>query len=152
MNWRLASRSGDGRGGLRIPALAVLVAGALACLAAPASIAAVDDPDTIDALQAKPGKALVYMIIVQDRPWSPETHVMLGNKLSGYLRYALGGQMVRDTPAAEGRKVRIVLVAEEEPSQNDADTLHVMKAQVAAAGLEFVWGGEAELLDMVDEP
>lgn len=152
MGRRLASRPGQGRGGVRVTGLAAILAGMLALLAAPASIAAVDDPDTIDALQARPGKALVYMIIVQDRPWGPETHVMLGNKLSGYMRYALGGQMVRDTPAAEGRKVRIVLVSEEQPSRGDAETLHVMKAQVAAAGLEFVWGGEAELLDMVDEP
>lgn len=129
--------------------LAVLV-GLAASPGVPAR-AAVDDPDTVDALQAKPGKALVYMIIVQDRPWGPETRVMLGNKLSGYLRYALGGQMARDTPLAQGRKVRIVLVSEEPPSEDDIETLDHLKQQVAAVGFEFVWGGEDDLLGMVDE-
>lgn len=143
----------------RIPGRAVartLRAGALALAAAamPAfmAAAAVDDPDSVDALQAKPGKALVYMVIIQDRPWNAETHVMLGNKLSGYMRYALGGQMVRDTPLAANRKVRIVLVSETPPSGTDMEALHFMRTQVAAAGLDFVWGVEADLLEMVDEP
>lgn len=116
-----------------------------------AARAAVDDPDTIDAMQARAGKPYVYLMIVQDRDWSPETHVMIGNKISGYMRYALGGQLVRDTPEASGMRVRIVLVSEAPPAPRDVEMLSLMRAQATAAGFDMVWGGADDLLKMVDE-
>lgn len=128
-----------------------------ACMAAAllkaslAAHAAVDDPDTIDALRADPAKPYVYMIIVQDRGWSPDTRVRIGDKISGYMRYAIGGQLVRDAPQAAGMKVRIVLVSKTAPSRDDVAVLQVFRKQIAPAGIDFVWGGEADLLRLVDE-
>jgi hypothetical protein len=135
--------------GRRVAAAALLAAAVLALPAAAA--AAVDDPDSVDALQARPGKPFVYMVIVQDRDWSPETHVMIGNKIASYVRYAVGGQMVRDTPEAAGTPVRIVLVSATPPSDRDEEVLAVFREQVGAVGFDLVWGGEADLLDMVDD-
>ncbi len=129
-------------------------AGLAAALLAPAvsGMAAVDDPDSVDALRADPSRPFVYMIIVQDREWSPETRVMIGDKITGYMRYVLGGQLVRDTPEAAGMTVRIVLVSETAPAGEDVSVLEVFRQQTAAAGIDFVWGGEADLRGMVDEP
>ena len=129
---------------------AALIATALLAGGLPAG-AAVDDPDAIDALKADPAKPFVSMVIVQDRPWSPETHVMLGNKMAGYIRYALGGQLVRDTPAASGMKVRVVLVSDAAPSADDVAVLEEFRRQMAGAGVDFVWGGETDLPALVGE-
>lgn len=148
-------RAGSAWRGLARPArlfrraAAPLLAAAIAAFPAGMAAAAVDDPDTIDALQALPGRPDVVMVIVQDRPWGPETRVMVGNKLGAYLRYALGGQLARDMPHAAGRPVRIALVSGTAPGEADAETLAAFRDQVAALGIAFVWGGEADLVDMV---
>lgn len=132
-------------------ARAVLAALAVCTVLATPAFAAVDDPDTVDALQARPGKPFVYMLIVQDRPWDGDTHVMIGNKLGGYLRYALGGQLVRDNPEAAGMPVRIVIVAEQPTTERDDEILEQFREQTRAAGIDLVWGGESNLLTMVHE-
>jgi hypothetical protein len=136
---------------LRSAALLRAAVMALAVINSARAIAAVDNPDMIDALQAKEGKQAVYLVIVQDRAWTPETHVMLGNKIGGYLRYALGGQLARDNPAAVGKPVEIVLVHRVQPSPSDEQILIAFRRQTEAAGLALSWGGEADLLRMVGE-
>lgn len=151
MGWPFRIRTGRTKALMRAAVLGLAVLGGLAALAAAPARAAVDDPDSVDALRALPDKPLVVMVIIQDRPWGPETRVMVGNKLGGYMRYALGGQLVRDWPHAAGKPVRIALVSETAPEEADTEALAAFRDQIAAIGLEFVWGGEDDLLDMVGE-
>lgn len=112
----------------------------VAVLASTPAQAFVDDPDTIDALKVHPGGGVV-MIVVQDRPWSGETHVMLGEKLGGYARYALGGQLLRDNPEAAGQPIRIVVVSEAQPGADDGTVLAAFREQLRPLGLDLAWGG-----------
>lgn len=103
---------------------------------------AIDDAGSIDALGIEPETGRALMIISDHLDWSDVVAHMnaLQQKIGAYLGFMSGGQLDEALPEGVGRKRKIGIIQQYEPTEIAIQLLHGIGQQLAALDVEFGYG------------
>jgi hypothetical protein len=114
--------------------------------------AGIEEPEKIDAVANKPDSPYVVLLVTSNRAWNEKTFAMLEKKLAHYVHFVKSGQLLQGRPAAQEKKVRIVLVHEVTPDEGHKLRLLELRGKAESEGIQLVWGGKSEVLALASAP
>jgi hypothetical protein len=102
----------------------------------------IDDAGTVDALGIEPDTGHALMIISDHLDWSDTVAHMnaLQHKVGAYLGFMHGGQLDAALPESVGRKRKIGVIQQFEPTPIAIQLLDGIAQQLAAMDVEFGYG------------
>ena len=98
------------------------------------------NPHVVDLISFDDASGEVVLLMVEERPWSGGEAQLreVEAKFNAYLEYVLGGHMVKQYPAYEGRPVRFQLDCVENPPASSRNFFTAMSNFASAEGVRLV--------------
>jgi len=102
----------------------------------------IDNPEAVDALGIDPDTGDALLVITDDLDWSdPVAHLnALQAKIGAYLGFIQTGQFEASLPESAGRKRRIAVIQQFEPSIQMVPILDQLGEQLEAFDVDFSYG------------
>lgn len=114
--------------------------------------AEVGDTDVIDIVASKPELKRVSLVLFQARPWDDESSGLFDKKVQFYSFAISSKALVQQDPSLKDKPFRIIVIYQEAPPATIAGHLDELKASFAKNDVDFVWGGQDDLLDLAKKP
>ncbi len=100
----------------------------------------VSDTRVVDSLGIDKVSGECVLTIVDHLAWDDPEHLLtLQEKLNTYLAFIESGEIEEHVPNARAGKIRINIVAANEPSEEAVDFLSQAQDVIRGAGFEFAW-------------
>ena len=103
-------------------------------------VMSIEQNEIVDFVSIDPKSGDVYLTISDHLPWDHgdgEHLLLLQNKLNAYLRFIESGEMVKELPETNGRKVLIELVSQFPLSEKASLLFEKASAEINAAGFKL---------------
>ena len=101
---------------------------------------AIDEPGVVDAIGTLLDKSEVVLTISDHLEWDDPAHLpALKAKLNRYLAFIESGEVFESYPSAKGKRLRIEIVCQYDPTPHGETFLTNARETVANAGFALSW-------------
>ena len=101
---------------------------------------AIDEPGVVDAIGTLLDKGEVILTISDHLEWDDPAHLpALQAKLNRYLAFMESGEVFESYPTAKGKRLRIDIVCQYDPSSHGETFLTNARETITNAGFSLSW-------------
>lgn len=108
--------------------------------------AGIEEAEKVDAVANKADSPYVVLLMTSTLAWNENVIALIEKKLAHYIHFVKSGQLVQGRPAAQGKKVRVILAYETNPNDEYKSRLAELRSKAELEGIQFVWGGKSDVL------